>query len=80
MKLITQDGRVFFGTAAQILLQMRDISFSAADLTLGQYVDWVIENTRRYEGVELVVEGDTDEARAKALVEELVHKGLAQRG
>jgi hypothetical protein len=80
MKLLTQDGRVFVGTAAQILLQMRDISFTAADLTLGQYIDWVIENTRRYEGVDLVAAGDTDEARARALVDALVAAGLAQRG
>lgn len=79
MKIVMRDGRVFQGTALQIVKAMQDIAFGVEEMTLDQYLDWVVDNARRFEGVELVVAGETTEERAKALVEEMVTKGLASR-
>jgi hypothetical protein len=79
MKIVMRDGRVFQGTAMQIVKAMQDIAFGVDQMSLDQYVDWVIENARRFEEIELKAEGATTEERAKALVEEMVAKGLAAR-
>ena len=79
MKITMRDGRVFQGTAMQIVQAMQDIAFGVEQMTLDQYIDWVVENARRFEEVELAAAGATTEERAKALVEEMVAKGLASR-
>jgi hypothetical protein len=61
----------------QIVKAMQDIAFGVEEMTVDQYIDWVVDNARRFEGVELAVAGETTEARAKALVAEMVGKGLA---
>jgi hypothetical protein len=77
MKIVMRDGRVFQGTALQIVKAMQDIAFGVEQMTLDQYIDWVVDNARRFEEIELTVAGETTEARAKALVEQMVAKGLA---
>lgn len=77
MKIVMRDGRVFQGTAVQIVKAMQDIAFGVEQMSLDQYIDWVVQNARRFEEVELVVAGETAEERAKTLVEEMVAKGLA---
>ncbi len=77
MKIVMRDGRVFQGTALQIVKAMQDIAFGVERMTLDQYIDWVVDNARRFEEVELKADGPTTEERAKALVEEMVAKGLA---
>ena len=79
MKIVMRDGRVFQGTALQIVKAMQDIAFGVEQMTLDQYIDWVVDNARRFEEVELKAEGPTTEERAKALVEEMLAKGLAGR-
>jgi hypothetical protein len=79
MKIVMRDGRVFQGTALQIVKSMQDIAFGVEQMTLDQYIDWVVDNARRFEEVELPVAGESTEARATALVEEMVAKGLAAR-
>jgi hypothetical protein len=79
MKIVMRDGRVFQGTALQIVKAMQDIAFGVEQMTLDQYIAWVVENARRFEEVELKPDGETTEERAKALVEEMVAKGLAAR-
>jgi hypothetical protein len=79
MKIVMRDGRVFQGTALQIVRAMQDIAFGVEQMTLDQYIDWVVDNAGRFEEVELKAEGATTEERAKALVEEMVAKGLAAR-
>jgi hypothetical protein len=78
MKIVMRDGRVFQGTALQIVRAMQDIAFGVEQLTPDQYIDWVVANARRFEEVELVVGGATTEERAGSLVEEMVAKGLAE--
>jgi hypothetical protein len=77
MKIVMRDGRVFQGTALQIVKSMQDIAFGVEQMTLDQYIDWVVDNARRFEEVELTVAGETSEERAKALVAEMVRAGLA---
>ena len=79
MKIMMRDGRVFQGTALQIVKAMQDIAFGVEQMTLDQYIDWVVDNARRFEEVDLAATGATTEARAKALVEEIIAKGLTQR-
>ena len=70
---------MFQGTALQIVKAMQDIAFGVERMTLDHYIDWVVQNARRFEVVELKVAGETTEDRAKALVEEMLAKGLATR-
>jgi hypothetical protein len=79
MKIVMRDGRVFQGTALQIVKAMQDIAFGVEQMTLDQYIDWVVDNARRFEEVELAVAGETTEERTKTLVEEMLAKGLATR-
>jgi hypothetical protein len=79
MKIVMRDGRVFQGTALQIVKAMQDIAFGVDQMTLGQYIDWVVQNALRFEEVELVVSGATTEERATTLVEAMVASGLAER-
>ena len=79
MKITMRDGRVFQGTALQIVKAMQDIAFGVDDFTVPEYIDWVVANARRFEEVELKVEGASDEEKAKSLVEEMVRAGLAER-
>lgn len=79
MKLVMRDGRMFQGTPLQIVKAMQDIAFGVGDFTVPAYVAWVVDNARRFEGVELAVTGETDDERATALVSEMVRAGLATR-
>ena len=77
MKIVMRDGRVFQGTALQIVKAMQDIAFGVEQMTPDQYIDWVVQNALRFETVELRVAGETTDERAKALVAEMLAKGLA---
>jgi hypothetical protein len=77
MKITMRDGRVLHGTPVEIVKAMQALAFGVEQMTLDQYIDWVVQNARRFEGVELLVAGDTAEERAEALVEGMVRVGLA---
>jgi hypothetical protein len=79
MKITTRDGRVFQGTPIQIVKAMQDIAFGVEEVSLDGYIDWVVDNARRFEGVELTADGATVEGRAKALVEDMIAQGLVSR-
>ena len=74
-----QDGRTLEGSALDIVGSMRALCFVTSS-SLGDYIDWLIGNTWRWEGITLGVTGDTDAERAASLVAELVRTGLAQHG
>lgn len=78
MNITMRDGRVFSGTAMQIVKAMQDIAFGVEQMTVDQYIDWVVQNAKRFEEVELAVVGDTAEDRANSLVAEMLAKGLAR--
>jgi hypothetical protein len=77
VKIMMRDGRVFQGTARQIVQAMQDIAMPAQHLSLAEYMAWVAENALRFEGVELRHDGETDEERAKSLVASMLEAELA---
>ena len=79
MKILTRDDRVFRGTPLQIVRAMQDTAFDVQDFTARKYIEWVVANAARFENVELVVTGETDDELAASLVEELVRVGLTSR-
>ena len=74
-----RDDRVFQGTPLQIVRAMQDIAFGVADFTVRQYVEWVAANALKFEGVDLTVQGETDDELAASLVDEVVRTGVTQR-
>ncbi len=79
MKIQMRDDRLFQGTPLQIVRAMQDIAFGVDDFTVCQYVEWVAANAVKFEGVELVVKGDTDEEVARSLVDEMIGTGLTSQ-
>lgn len=78
MRIVMRDERVFQGTPIQIVRAMQDIAFGVDQLSLAQYIDWVVDNARRFEEVQLQIEGPGDDERAESLVREMVRTGLAR--
>ena len=79
MKIVMRDGRVFQGTALQIVKAMQDIAFGVEDFTVPKYIEWVVANARKFEEVELDVKGETDEELAASLVAEMLRTGLTAK-
>ena len=79
MNIVMRDGRVFRGTAVQIVRGMQDIAFGVEQFTLAEYIDWVVANALKFEEVELKITGETDEEKAAALVAEMVRTGLTRK-
>ncbi len=77
MKIRMRDGREFEGTPVEIVRGMQGIAFGVEHLSLAEYVDWVAANAKRVENIDLAVSGETDEAKAEALVRAMVDKVLA---
>ena len=73
------DGRVFQGTAKQIVEAMKYIAFGQEHRSLGEYIDWLVDQVQRLESTELKVEGDTDEEKAASLVQAMLGSGLAEK-
>jgi hypothetical protein len=72
-----RDGREFEGTPVEIVRGMQGIAFGVEHLSLAEYIGWVAANAKRVENVDLAVSGETDEAKAEALVRAMVDKVLA---
>lgn len=73
-----KDGRTYTGTPLQILRHMKQLAFNGGQ-TIDEYIDYVVENTLRYEGIDLKVTGSTEEERAASLIDEMLRVGLAKR-
>ena len=76
MKIRMRDDRVFKGTPLQIVRAMQDIAFGVQDLSVRAYIEWVAENARKFEGVELAIKGDTDDELAASLVNGMIQASL----
>ena len=79
MNIVMRDGRVFRGTAVQIVKAMQDIAFGVEQFTLPEYIDWVVQNAAKFEEVELKIMGETDEEKAASLVAEMIRTGLTRK-
>ena len=73
------DGRVFQGTPKQIVEAMQYIAFGQENRTLGEYIDWLVDQVQRLESIDLKVEGETDEDKAASLVQAMMGSGLAEK-
>ena len=73
------DGRVFQGTPKQIVEAMQYIAFGQEHRSLGEYIDWLVDQVQRLESTDLKVEGDTDEEKAASLVQAMLGSGLAEK-
>jgi ribosomal protein S3 len=80
MRIVTRDERVLEGTPLQIVRAMKGMAFGVEGLTMRQYIEWVVANAERFEGVVLKVEGGTDEELVASLVAQMIRTGLARRG
>lgn len=78
MKIRMSDGRVFEGTALQVVQEMRATAFTPREMSVPEYVRWVWERTIEATGRELQVADGTEEQMAADLVAELVRVGLAE--
>ena len=74
-----RDGRVFQGTPKQIVEAMQYIAFGQENRTLGEYIDWLVDQVQRLELIDLKVEGKTDEDKAASLVQAMMGSGLAEK-
>ena len=79
MKIVMRDHRKFHGTPIQIVRAMQDIAFGAQGLSVRKYIEWVAENTRQFDGIELAIKGETDDELAASLVDEMLRAGLTVR-
>ena len=79
MKIVMRDGRVFQGTALQIVKAMQGIAFGVDDFTVPEYIEWVVANTLKFEEIALEVTGETDEELAASLIAEMIRVGLTAK-
>ncbi len=77
MKL-RDEGRIFEGTATQVVQQMQRTAIFAAHLSLGEYVDWCVQNAGQM-GLGVKVTGDTTDERCASLLDEMIATGFAER-
>jgi hypothetical protein len=76
---MVRDGRVFQGTPKQIVEAMQYIAFGQENRTLGEYIDWLVDQVQRLESIDIKVEGETDEDKAASLVQAMMGSGLAEK-
>tara|TARA_B100002003_G_scaffold100906_1_gene93895 strand:+ start:324 stop:467 length:144 start_codon:yes stop_codon:yes gene_type:complete len=46
---------------------------------MSEYIDWAVDQARRMNEIDMQVEGDTDDEKAKSLVRAMLEAGLAKR-
>ncbi len=73
------DGRVLEGTTKQIAEAMHALAFGQENRTLSEYIDWAVDQARRMNEIDMQVEGDTDDEKAKSLVRSMLEAGLAEK-
>lgn len=78
MKIRLNDGAEYEGTAVEILEQMKSKSMFTDAKTLDEYIDFLVENARKFEGKSLAVAGGTTGERAVSLVDALKAAGMAE--
>lgn len=77
MRIKTQDGRTFQGTALQIVRQMQSLSLYSHQ-PLVDYIAESVVRANEVDGAYINPEGDTDDALAGSFVAEMLRAGLAE--
>jgi hypothetical protein len=75
---LRDEGRIFSGTATQVVQQMQRTAIFAAHLTLAEYVDWCVQNAGQM-GLGVKVTGETVDERCASLLEEMFRTGFAEQ-
>jgi hypothetical protein len=79
MTILMRDGRAFVGTPTEVVQAMHALAMPAQHLSLSEYIDWVVGNTLKFEGLVLVVRGEAVDERASSLVDEMIRAGLCEK-
>ena len=76
---LRNEGRIFQGTAKQVVEGMQSTAMFAAHLSVAEYVDWCADNARRLLELDVKVTGETVDERCASLVDELIRTGFAEK-
>ena len=76
MKIILRDGLEYEGTPLEIVQAMREMAFDCGRMSVSEYVDWAAGNVKKFSAVTLDVAGDTEGAKAEALVKAMLAHDL----
>lgn len=79
LTLEMRDGRLYRGTALQIVRAMQDLTPGLEKLTLRQFIVCAVAHARKSDPAVLAVTGRTDEELAHSLVREFLRSGLGRR-
>jgi hypothetical protein len=75
---LKNEGRIFEGTANQVVQQMQRTAIFAAHLSLAEYVEWCVQNAARM-SLDVKVTGEGTEARCASLIAEMIRVGIADK-
>jgi hypothetical protein len=78
VKIQTWDGRVFEGTARQIVEGMRELSFYPA-ASLREYLHTVVARMASESGASLDIDGLSDDAACEQVVDRLIKDNQLER-
>lgn len=71
-------GRVYEGTADEVIAAMQADAVAGTGMTLAEYCDWVAANGSRFRGVELDSHGRTAAEKAASLLDSMIAQGLVE--
>ena len=75
--MLMPDGRVLEGTPLEIVQCMQATAIFQQDMSLTEYMDWLVVQMEAVTGREVELEEDGDELRAESLVRAMIEVGLA---
>ena len=75
---LRNEGRIFDGTATQIVQQMQQTAIFAAHLSLDEYVTWCVQNAGQM-GLGVKVTGDSTDERCASLLDQMLATGFAEK-
>ncbi len=76
---LRDEGRIFSGTAKQIVQQMQHTAIFAAHLSVDEYVNWCVDNARRTLSLDVKVTGETTDERCASLLDQMLETGFAEK-
>ena len=80
MRIRMRDGRLFEGTALQIVKDMKSIAFGQSHLTVSEYIEWAADGAARTMDIKMDLKGETDDEKARALIRVMLRTKLAVEG
>ena len=71
-------GRVLDGSPLQIVSQMQSLAFGKDRIAVTEYIDWIVATAAEVMGVQMSIEGETPEEKARSLISEMLRTKLAE--